>query len=313
MADSTRRLLELEGCVVRCAFDGQTGLDLAKQQQYEVILLDRRVPKLSGDQVLEQLRRSGNLTPVVIMTGFPDVDSAFHAGRLHATSYLTKSAITGRELVTAVRSAARPAVPVDRPVRLFGSNGCSCSRAFADLVGSVQHDSADRSQMLGSLANAISAREVTFIQFLAAAKSFYLLHRTPPSSFSNVLSTVQAWLTTAATTSAIDPRLERVLDLFQAAGKTWITVTEVVAAKNLAVDVSDLWKLFAEQLGLTFVQCRRATVMRRAVMELLDHTEHVRQVAYRVGYSEHGNFDHDFRQFFGLAPTAFRRLLEARC
>ena len=59
---------------------------------------------------------------------------------------------------------------------------------------------------------------------------------------------------------------------------------------------------------MTFRQCSRAVVMRRAVLELLTPHEHVRQIAYRLGYSEHGNFDHHFHGFFGMTPKELRRL-----
>jgi AraC-like DNA-binding protein len=49
--------------------------------------------------------------------------------------------------------------------------------------------------------------------------------------------------------------------------------------------------------------------MRRAVLELVTTHEYVSQIAYAVGYSDHGNFDHDFKAFFGISPRAFRRLL----
>jgi AraC-like DNA-binding protein len=69
-----------------------------------------------------------------------------------------------------------------------------------------------------------------------------------------------------------------------------------------------LWQAISDEFGLTFVQCRRAVLMRRAAIELIDINQHVRQIAFRLGYSDAANFDHEFRRFFGLTPTAFRRL-----
>lgn len=63
--ESTRRLLELEGLVVSCAFDGQAGLAKALSGSDDVILLDRMLPGLSGDDLLERLRANGSSTSLV--------------------------------------------------------------------------------------------------------------------------------------------------------------------------------------------------------------------------------------------------------
>ena len=62
------------------------------------------------------------------------------------------------------------------------------------------------------------------------------------------------------------------------------------------------------QLQVSVRQRRLAPAMRRAILELVTSDEYVSQIGYGLGYSDPGNFDHDFGKFFGMAPRAFRRL-----
>lgn len=109
--DSLGRLLELDGFDVDFALDGQAGLALARSGDYDVILLDMRLPGMPDLEVLRRLRAEGIWTPVLILTGFPSTDSAFDARGLGAVGYLTKSAISGAELSSALRKAAATAKP----------------------------------------------------------------------------------------------------------------------------------------------------------------------------------------------------------
>lgn len=75
---------------VDVATDGQTGLELAKQWEYDLIVLDVMIPKLDGISVCRQLRSQGNQTPILLLTARgsnQDVVTGLDAG---ADDYLTK-------------------------------------------------------------------------------------------------------------------------------------------------------------------------------------------------------------------------------
>ena len=90
----TRLLLEKElprsGCVVTSAESGEGALDQVRTKDFDVILLDLKMPGIGGMETLRRIRESGAAAEVVILTGHPDVDSAITAMKLGAYDYLTK-------------------------------------------------------------------------------------------------------------------------------------------------------------------------------------------------------------------------------
>lgn len=310
VAESTKRLLELEGFVVTCAFDGKAGLAKALSGSDNVILLDRMLPGLSGDQVIERLRTSGKSTPVIMLTGFPDYGSALRAGRFDVSAYLVKSAITGAELSASIRKAAAKAVTLgagEAKAQLFAPHQGTSTRSFSELSAFVWSDDIQPDGLMCVLARVLSARDLTFTEFLAASKSLHLLNRKAHLPFDVALSTLRDWLSPAAVCCPLDPSLEALLTSLEAAGADSSKATiALVNAKGRSTDLIDHRIALAHP---TPNQCRRAVVMRRAVFELLRPHEQIRQIAYRLGYSDHGNFDHDFMDFFSLSPRRFRRLV----
>lgn len=90
LAAYVKQGLEADGYAVDIAADGEEGLWLARNQTYDVIVLDIMLPKLNGFRVCAQLREEGNWTPVLMLTakdGEFDIAEALDTG---ADDYLTK-------------------------------------------------------------------------------------------------------------------------------------------------------------------------------------------------------------------------------
>ncbi len=84
-------LLERRGIdVVASVGDGQEGLQLARELQPDVILLDMRMPGMDGIEVLRSLRESGNDTPVAVVTTSRDGMDLLKSLRGGAQAYLIK-------------------------------------------------------------------------------------------------------------------------------------------------------------------------------------------------------------------------------
>jgi DNA-binding response OmpR family regulator len=82
--------LAIAGCRVDLVTDGATGVSRAGQGAYDVIILDWLLPDLTGAAVLEDFRRAGLRTPVLVLTGHGNEVVAFQAARLGAVAYRTK-------------------------------------------------------------------------------------------------------------------------------------------------------------------------------------------------------------------------------
>jgi CheY-like chemotaxis protein len=84
--------LRSDGITCRTAEDGLTALRLARELGPDLILLDIRMPKMDGFEVLETIRRDPGLQtlPVVLLTGCDDPTDVVRGSELHADEYLCK-------------------------------------------------------------------------------------------------------------------------------------------------------------------------------------------------------------------------------
>lgn len=94
--------------------NGAKGLELARTQQFDAIILDRLLPDLDGISVLRSLRQEGILTPVIIITALGAVEERVEGLEVGADDYLVKP-FAMPELLARLnalnrRSASRPAL-----------------------------------------------------------------------------------------------------------------------------------------------------------------------------------------------------------
>src|SRR6476469_10065447 len=90
VASFIRRALEEESYAVDLCTDGLAGLDLARDNAYDLIILDVMLPGLSGLQILDTLRKEKFKTPVLIVTARTQVDQRVKGLDAGADDYLTK-------------------------------------------------------------------------------------------------------------------------------------------------------------------------------------------------------------------------------
>jgi DNA-binding NtrC family response regulator len=84
------RSLEGSDCQTRAAEDGRQALQVMEQNPADVILLDLRMPGQDGMDVLKTIKQRWPDSEVVVITGYPCIDTAKQAVRLGAFNYLTK-------------------------------------------------------------------------------------------------------------------------------------------------------------------------------------------------------------------------------
>ena len=106
VADFIQRGLKAEGWTVTLAGNGETGLDLAEQDDYDVIVLDLMLPGMSGQELCRRLRARNNLTPVLMLSALGKTDDRVEGLRLGADDYLAKP-FDFNELVARIEALAR--------------------------------------------------------------------------------------------------------------------------------------------------------------------------------------------------------------
>ena len=95
-----------EGYQVDTAFDGQEAVDLAKENAYDLMILDIMMPVKTGIEALKEIRQTGNTTHVIMLTAMSEVDDKITGLDAGADDYLTKP-FSLKELLARLRSMSR--------------------------------------------------------------------------------------------------------------------------------------------------------------------------------------------------------------
>ena len=85
---------------------GEEGIDLAKLYDYDLILLDLKLPDMTGHEVLRQVRLARVDTPILILSGSDDTENKIRGFGFGADDYLTKP-FHREELIARIRAIIR--------------------------------------------------------------------------------------------------------------------------------------------------------------------------------------------------------------
>jgi DNA-binding NtrC family response regulator len=115
-----RIALESAGYEVCEANDGQAALDLIHRCDFDVVLLDLRMPSFGGMETLEKLHEEGSDVPVVIVTAHGSIPEVVTALRMGAVDFIAKP-LSPDALRTVVRQAVLTRTPSARPAPFQGA------------------------------------------------------------------------------------------------------------------------------------------------------------------------------------------------
>jgi DNA-binding NtrC family response regulator len=85
-----QHLLENENHEFDIAMNGKEALDKILTNEFDLVFLDIRMPTMDGMEVLREIRKKGNKTPVVILSAYGTVDNAVEAMKLGVVDFMTK-------------------------------------------------------------------------------------------------------------------------------------------------------------------------------------------------------------------------------
>ncbi|NJN72169.1 MAG: response regulator transcription factor [Limnothrix sp. RL_2_0] len=117
LREALEQVLSREGYVVETAEHGELGLELAKQCDFDLLILDWMLPHYSGIEICQRIRALGKTTPVLFLTAKDTVDDRVQGLDAGADDYLVKP-FELRELLARVRALLRRSPVIDIPHRL---------------------------------------------------------------------------------------------------------------------------------------------------------------------------------------------------
>src|SRR6201987_1622064 len=164
--------LRREGMAVDIAFDGEDALRHAAGDSYEVILLDRDLPKIHGDDVCRALVARGSRSRVLMLTAADAIEARVDGLGLGADDYLPKP-FAFAELVARVRALARRSETAHAPVLPHGDLRLDTVQRTAVRGGSRLELSNKERAVLELLLTAAAA-PVTTRELLARAWDEYV-------------------------------------------------------------------------------------------------------------------------------------------
>ena len=104
------KALRESGHIGEHAADGETGLSAARSATFDVLIVDRMLPKLDGLAIIQTLRAEANRTPVLILSALGAVDDRVKGLRAGGDDYLTKP-FAFSELLARIEALARRQAP----------------------------------------------------------------------------------------------------------------------------------------------------------------------------------------------------------
>ncbi len=112
--ESLAKVLRRRGLDPQTAHDGPDALDRLRESEFDVIVLDLRMPGMDGIATLDEIRRRDPVTPVLLLSGHADVGRASSALKRGAVDFLTKpcpvETLAGAIADAAERKAAQVAL-----------------------------------------------------------------------------------------------------------------------------------------------------------------------------------------------------------
>lgn len=153
--------LEYEGYEVIVANDGKSGLNVALEGNFDLILLDVMLPKLNGTEVLRKIRKANNLLPVILLTARNMTIDKVTGLDQGANDYMTKP-FEMEELLARIRSCIRQTT-----IASNASNSDESTLSVIDLI--LNPDT--REETRGDSSVALTPKEYDLLLFLLTNKN----------------------------------------------------------------------------------------------------------------------------------------------
>ena len=115
-ASFLQKSLKESGHTAEATGDGESGLAMAREGGFDVLIVDRMLPRLDGLSLVKQLRAEGDRTPVLFLSALGDVDDRVKGLKAGGDDYLTKP-YAYTELVARIEALGRRTAPEEQATR----------------------------------------------------------------------------------------------------------------------------------------------------------------------------------------------------
>ncbi len=148
-------MLKDEGYEVTCINDPEIAMTFLEDSEIDVVITDMKMPKLTGKELLQRIKKNWPGVPVIIMTAFGSIESAVEIMRMGAFDYVTKP-FSNEDLILTLRNATELSV-AHQQYRILQENLedryskhqiIGKSRAIRDVLSVVDKVSASRTAVL---------------------------------------------------------------------------------------------------------------------------------------------------------------------
>lgn len=146
-AQSIEFMLKADGFNLYRTSYGEEGIDLGKLYDYDVILLDLTLPDMTGYEVLKTLRKSKISTPIIILTGYAELDGKIKGLGEGADDYITKP-FHREELVARIHAVVRRSKGHAQSVIVTGKLTINLDAKTVEADGERVHLTGKEYQML---------------------------------------------------------------------------------------------------------------------------------------------------------------------
>lgn len=107
IAQMYRMKFESEGFEVQTAENGRLGVELCEKMRPDMVLLDLRMPEMTGEEALQKIRATdwGKRTPVIVLTNLGEEEAPDSLKKLGIHSYIVKAELTPSQVTERVKQA----------------------------------------------------------------------------------------------------------------------------------------------------------------------------------------------------------------
>ena len=120
LANGIAHQLRDKGHAVNLLYDGQSALDFLRQEDSDIMILDINLPGIDGFNILKNLRKSGNMVPVLLLTARGEIQDRVKGLNVGADDYLVKP-FDMEELEARLRALIRRKPEIDDAKQHFGN------------------------------------------------------------------------------------------------------------------------------------------------------------------------------------------------